>query len=1260
MSASTVPLSNEQLKNIRSTKEWIGRLSLLYNYMNSNGDENTSQKVLQYIHKLQRNEFSLAFCGHFSAGKSSMINELWGIDLLPSSPIPTSANLVKVKTGQPYARVYFKNQDPIEFAYPYDINKVKGYCINGDEVEAVEISHPTTLFPENVVVMDTPGIDSTDDAHRVSTESSLHLADVVFYVMDYNHVQSELNFHFAKQLQQQGKKVIFIINQVDKHNESEVPFFAYKEGVIESFYNWGIEPEGIYYTSLFNKEHPLNELQQLKKVIQSIINEKERHQSESVMHAVLSLIEEHYKWFLEENEAMRETYEKKLSSMNDNERQSLYSHFQEWKEKMEHYQRLDQVVQASFQEELNQLLKSAILTPFEIRELAKQFLESQHPKFKVGVFFSTKKTNEEKERRLQQFFEAFSKQVETQLSWHLKELLSKYAKKHTIDHPDLLQAVYNDEQKLITRETLKETIKKGAEINGEYVLNYMKDLSEHVKSIYKKEALLKLEPFTQALIEQTAKKVERLTIEGEELKRKVKAFEGMKHLKHKEAVVKEEAFEILLKHLKSDEIEETISHLPKERKPKAAAIIDDAQSSKEESVENEEEDNQAVSTEHLEKQSFSHHYKERLLDTAERLRKTAHVLKELKGMKRTADEMNAKANRLQTREFTVALFGAFSAGKSSFANALIGDLVLPVSPNPTTATINKIKPVTDTYPHGTVKVKLKTEQALLHDLNMSLKYFEYSIQTISEVNAAFEKINVSEIEPKAKPHYSFLHAVVKGYELYKDKSGEELIVGLEQFNDFVAKEEKACFVEWIDLYYDCPLTKQGITLVDTPGADSINARHTGVAFDYIKNADVILFVTYYNHAFSNADREFLIQLGRVKDVFEMDKMFFIVNAADLAKDHTELQLVLKHVETNLLEYGIRNPRIFPASSQLSILAKRKQKERLSDEERERLRSFLRLPAENKLPSSEEILKTAGILKFEKAFLQFTMEELTEMAVKSAYRDIKKAVQVLSEWISAANENIEEKNNKKNQIELIQEEAANIVKNSETISSEKALSQEVTELIHYVKQRVFLRYNDAFYEIFNPAALKHDKQSIKKKLEQCLEELIEFLRFDMIQEMRATSLRVEKYVNQLLKDQELRIHEKLSTVHHSFDFIEFEGQKKELPSFHEEFDTLKREKLTQLFSMFKNQKQFFEQNGKKEMREAFQHVLEEPIAHYLQLNQEKLYTHYKEAYDKEMKRLKTFLINEINDYIDGMLAALSVDVNVKELKEAHANLQEYLN
>ena len=150
------------------------------------------------------------------------------------------------------------------------------------------------------------------------------------------------------------------------------------------------------------------------------------------------------------------------------------------------------------------------------------------------------------------------------------------------------------------------------------------------------------------------------------------------------------------------------------------------------------------------------------------------------------------------------------------------------------------------------------------------------------------QLSPADVTAKGKPHFSFLKAVEKGWEAASDNLGTELRITKDEFSGYVAEEHKSCFVEFIELYYSNPLTDQGIIFVDTPGADSINARHTGVAFNYIKNADAILFVTYYNHAFSQADREFLLQLGRVKDSFEMDKMFFIVNAADLAASSEEL------------------------------------------------------------------------------------------------------------------------------------------------------------------------------------------------------------------------------------------------------------------------------------------------------------------------------------------------------------------------------------
>ena len=161
-------------------------------------------------------------------------------------------------------------------------------------------------------------------------------------------------------------------------------------------------------------------------------------------------------------------------------------------------------------------------------------------------------------------------------------------------------------------------------------------------------------------------------------------------------------------------------------------------------------------------------------------------------------------------------------------------------------------------------VQFKSKQALLEDMKAVYKLFHYEITTLDEALAQIDKVmKYPSPTGKQKQHLAFTSGT-KGYDTVSAHLGEQVQVTLEEFSDYVANEEKSCFVEYMELYYDCALTRQGVALVDTPGADSINARHTDVAFQYIKNADAILFVTYYNHVFSRADREFLIQLGRVK------------------------------------------------------------------------------------------------------------------------------------------------------------------------------------------------------------------------------------------------------------------------------------------------------------------------------------------------------------------------------------------------------------
>lgn len=150
---------------------------------------------------------------------------------------------------------------------------------------------------------------------------------------------------------------------------------------------------------------------------------------------------------------------------------------------------------------------------------------------------------------------------------------------------------------------------------------------------------------------------------------------------------------------------------------------------------------------------------------------------------------------------------------------------------------------------------MKSEEEVLQEINILLETSQHDITFITESND--EKIN----------------SYREGFGWANKHLGKTLHSDLTDISTYAADETKACFIKKITVYYNCPLTEKGLVLVDTPGANSIHSRHTEVAFEYMKHADIIIYLTYFNHAFSYADREFLIQLGRIKDTFTSDKMF---------------------------------------------------------------------------------------------------------------------------------------------------------------------------------------------------------------------------------------------------------------------------------------------------------------------------------------------------------------------------------------------------
>lgn len=1177
------------------------KISSLYSYIHKHDNKNLEKKLQQLAEKTVHNEFSIAFCGHFSAGKSTMINRLIGENILPSSPIPTSANLVKVKTGEEYAKVYFKNEKPRMYLPPYDYEQVKNYCKDGDQIEWVEISHADSNLPQGMVILDTPGIDSTDDAHRIATESALHLSDLIFYVMDYNHVQSEVNFLFTKDLTLAGKEIYLVINQIDKHRDAELSMESFKKSVEESFASWGVTPKGIFYTSLKDLGNPYNQFEELQSFIYERIHYIETHLNESLMISVRQIANEYLVWLRDENAEEETKAIELLESLSNEEQKEIIEQNLEIQEQLNSIQESLLQIEKEFYDESEKILKNAYLMPFQTRELAEKFLEANQDGFKVGFLFSKQKTEAERLERLDRFFEDIAEKVSSQLDWHVRAYLGQLLKNHAISD-SFLQEQCQNYQTPFTKDVLLSNVKPGAILSGEYLLNYTNDVVIDITRLARKNLIDLSASLIAAIKEKQSENSKRLKNKLESIRPFIEAKEFLNKLNLLYSDEKKNIEDILTGTMKISFNKDLFS--PKEEEVEvvkgnaAKTTLSQVEAIVEEEVANIEETEKSIIS------------KDRLVN---QLKRTASELEDLIGFKQTAKDLLEKANRIENQGFTVALFGAFSAGKSSFANALMGGDVLPVSPNPTTAAINKILPVTEKFPHGSVRVKLKDSEQLMVEVVRSLKVFDLHADSFDTALSHIKKIisQSKDFIGNEKIHFSFLHAFLKGFSNLSSSLGGIIQTDMENFRDFVANETKSCFVEWIELYYDCELTRKGITLVDTPGADSINARHTGVAFDYIKNSDAILFVTYYNHAFSKADREFLIQLGRVKDTFELDKMFFIINAIDLANNEEELQSVKSYVKNQLTAYGIRNPHLFALSSLLALKEKQQ----------------------------TDLVKQSQMDRFEKNFYHFISEDLLKTTLVSAGSELQRVMHDIRVLIQAANEDDVKREERRNKLLLEKKEATDFISKQKVSYLEQRVSQELKELLFYIKQRVFLRFNDFFKEAFNPSVLKEDGRNMKKALNGSLEELLVSVGYDFAQELRATSLRMDAYLRKSLGEYHQMLNQSLKELNQDINIslIEFHQERK--LEFKNAFEQLNPDMFEKALATFKNPKSFFEKNEKKKMSDELYELLQNPAEGYIQSEGVTLSNLYLEILNESYAIQISQALTDIETFYDRLITSL---------------------
>ncbi|REH98621.1 dynamin family protein [Staphylococcus felis] len=834
--------------------------------------------INQIIKKVYLNHYTLTFVGHFSAGKSTLINNLIERDILPSSPVPTTSNTALVSVSNEEGIT--ANLEGQKYSVLENYDAVKQMNRENYHVESIDIRFKSNLYHDGLTFQDTPGVDSNVKSHSISTESFLYTSNIVFYTVDYNHVQSSLNFQFMKRLNQSNIPVVFVINQIDKHKNDELSFEMFKSRVQKSIIDWDIDILKTFYVSKYDDVH--NQLDSLKSFIHEQDNKRET--IESYVNRITQLITSKQSQYLDDEmdtildqlNIEAQEFEQAYSTYQQNEAVSEEAQLLNDKQALKHY----------LTEKRKSIIDNAYIMTHDMREHIRYYLESTTKDFKVGSFLNKKKKTEaERQNRLEQLMTKLQSKVVQNIFKPMQDDMSFLTRFST--DSKLNQRILNQHFELPTSLVI-DLNQTQINISNQYVLTFSDDLMKSIRHTILKH----FEKLDDDILEKVH--AEENTASHSDIEKLYQRYIELGNLKRSLETRNYKHYYIHM----DDSLDQLIDRHRIEYKPQGKVKI-------------EEENTSSTKTFTKIESAFS---KSKVVSALKDLRDVPLFQNTIKNIEHSLDRMDRQIIK-------IGVFGTFSAGKSSLINALLGAPYLISSPNPTTAATTEIS-------YGNQNsVTFKTKEALLEEINSVTDMIGLQFETIAQ----FLSFNTSQLKLQIdKNRLAFIEAIEKNYQLYEQliEKGIQHSISNADIQKWSAEDEYATFVDTVHIQLPIDWLKNKI-IIDSLGLHSNNQRHTHETEKILTTSDLIIYVSYFNHSFTDNDKMFIQHMKDMNQLLEQQAFKMVINATDLAESDNDKKAVIQYVEQALSEVQM-SPEIFAVSSRNALTHHDKGIEQLTD------------------------------------------------------------------------------------------------------------------------------------------------------------------------------------------------------------------------------------------------------------------------------------------------------------------------------------------
>ena len=166
--------------------------------------------------------FFITFWGHYSAGKSRLINSILERDLLPVQTRETTAALTYIKFGDEEKCVIIDKDGKAEV---HPLEKLKNIFQNTDDtidlmsIDHIEVFINCDLLKNGLVIVDTPGMNTIIQYHQELAVEAIRQSGKIFYVL--GGAPTDIDRKFIQMISGCGVEMYFVRTKCDQIQSAE-------------------------------------------------------------------------------------------------------------------------------------------------------------------------------------------------------------------------------------------------------------------------------------------------------------------------------------------------------------------------------------------------------------------------------------------------------------------------------------------------------------------------------------------------------------------------------------------------------------------------------------------------------------------------------------------------------------------------------------------------------------------------------------------------------------------------------------------------------------------------------------------------------------------------------------------------------------------------------------------------------------------------------------------------------------------------------